>query len=341
MKILTHSGESVGAESIGKKGSWQRQMKLAVRDFAALRKMLDLPDNLTAGTAEASFALFAPLPFVRRIEPGNPRDPLLLQLLPSPLEDVSPTHFSADPLAESDATLGAGVLKKYAGRALFIVTGACAIHCRYCFRRHFPYQENSLIGKGWGDAIAAIKADDSIEEIIFSGGDPLTILDQPLRSLIDRIQEIPHVRRLRIHTRLPIMIPARVTDDLVAMLQNTNLEVVLVIHANHANEIDQAVAGAIIKLTTTGAMLLNQSVLLAGVNDNAVALIELSKRLLAIGVLPYYLHQLDQVTGTSHFEVPIARGVELIETMRAALPGFAVPRYVQEIPERLNKTVLA
>ena len=237
--------------------------------------------------------------------------------------------------------LGPGVLKKYSGRALFIVTGACAIHCRYCFRREFPYASNSVLGAGWDEAVATIAEDESIEEVIFSGGDPLTVVDDQLKALINRLEAIPHVRRLRIHTRLPIMIPNRITEDLTAMLKGSRLEVVVVIHANHANELDDEVAAAVARLKATGATLLNQSVLLAGVNDQSQTLIDLSKRLLAIGVLPYYLHQLDQVIGTSHFEVPVSRGIKIIAAMRASLPGFAVPRYVQEIPGQPNKTVLA
>lgn len=341
MESLTHSNESVGAETDSSPSTWQQHMKGAIRDLAVLRKTLELPKDLTGESAESTFAVFAPLPFVNRMERGNPQDPLLLQLLPTDLEDTSPPHFTTDPLAESDAVLGPGVLKKYAGRALFIVTGACAIHCRYCFRREFPYASNSVLGAGWDEAVAAIAADSSIEEVIFSGGDPLTVVDERLKALINRLEEIPHVLRLRIHTRLPIMIPDRITADLTTMLKATRLEVVVVIHANHANELDDEVAAAMGRLKSTGATLLNQSVLLAGVNDDASTQIDLSKRLLAIGVLPYYLHQLDQVIGTSHFEVPVSRGLEIIATMRAALPGFAVPRYVQEIPGQPNKTVLA
>ena len=341
MESLTHSTESVGAEPDSSPPSWQQQMKSAIRDLAVLRKTLELPEDLTGESAESTFAVFAPLPFVRRMEQGNPTDPLLLQLLPTSFEDTSPSHFTSDPLAESDAVLGPGVLKKYAGRALFIVTGACAIHCRYCFRREFPYASNSVLGSGWDEAVTTIAEDDSIEEVIFSGGDPLTVVDERLKALIDRLEQIPHVIRLRIHTRLPIMIPDRITDDLADMLKATRLEVVVVIHANHANELDDEVAAVVGRLKRAGATLLNQSVLLAGVNDDALTLIDLSKRLLAIGVLPYYLHQLDQVTGTSHFEVPVPRGIEIIETMRASLPGFAVPRYVQEIPGQPNKTALA
>ena len=340
MEILTHSTESVGADTDKSPTSWQQQMKAAIRDLPALRKTLELPKDSTGKSAESSFSVFAPLPFVNRMERGNPKDPLLLQLLPTDLEDTSPPHFTTDPLAESDAVLGPGVLKKYSGRALFIVTGACAIHCRYCFRREFPYASNSVLGAGWDEAVATIAEDESIEEVIFSGGDPLTVVDDQLKALINRLEAIPHVRRLRIHTRLPIMIPNRITEDLTAMLKGSRLEVVVVIHANHANELDDEVAAAVARLKATGATLLNQSVLLAGVNDQSQTLIDLSKRLLAIGVLPYYLHQLDQVIGTSHFEVPVSRGIKIIAAMRASLPGFAVPRYVQEIPGQPNKTVL-
>ena len=341
MEILTHSNESVGADTDKSPTSWQQQMKGAIRDLAVLRKTLELPKDSTGESAESSFSVFAPLSFVHRMERGNPKDPLLLQLLPTNLEDTSPPHFTTDPLAESDAVLGPGVLKKYTGRALFIVTGACAIHCRYCFRREFPYASNSVLGTGWDEAVETIAADSSIEEVIFSGGDPLTVVDDQLKALINRLEKIPHVLRLRIHTRLPIMIPDRITEDLTSMLKSTRLEVVVVIHANHANELDEEVAAAVGRLKATGATLLNQSVLLAGVNDQSQTLINLSKRLLAIGVLPYYLHQLDQVIGTSHFEVPVPRGIEIIAAMRASLPGFAVPRYVQEIPGQPNKTVLA
>jgi len=341
MEILTHSIQSVGAETDVAQTSWQQQMKSAIRDLKTLRKTLELPADSTGRSAEASFAVFAPLPFVNRMQRRNPQDPLLLQLLPQALEDNSPSHYTVDPLKESDAVLGPGVLKKYTGRALFIVSGACAIHCRYCFRRTFPYSDHSVLGAGWDQAVAAIAADESIEEVILSGGDPLTVVDERLKSLIDRLEKIPHVRRLRIHTRLPIMIPDRVTTDLTATLAATRLEVVVVIHANHANEFDNDVDAAMGRLQNSGAILLNQSVLLAGINDEARTLVDLSKRLLQAGVLPYYLHQLDQVVGTSHFEVSTTRGKEIVNQMRAQLPGFAVPRYVQEIAGESNKTVLA
>ena len=337
MQILTNLTDSVSAET----ESWQQTMRTAIRDLKTLRKRLNLPPDPTAASAVESFALFAPLPFVNRIKPGDESDPLLLQLLPTAAEDQSPAHFLADPLQESDASLTTGVLKKYVGRALLIVTGACAIHCRHCFRRHFPYSDNSAGGSDLADALAAIADDASIEEVILSGGDPLTVVDQTLSQLIAGLESIPHVRRVRIHTRLPIMIPARVTDALVELLKQSAMEKVVVIHANHANEFDNDVAKALSRLQSTGAILLNQTVLLKGINDDSQTLIELSKRLLSTGVMPYYLHQLDQVMGAAHFEVPEETGKRLIAEMRAALPGFAVPRYVREIPGEPNKTVLA
>lgn len=337
MQILTNLTDSVAAET----ESWQQTMRTAIRDVKTLRKRLNLPPDPTAASAAASFGLFAPLPFVDRIKPGDQSDPLLKQLLPTAAEDQSPADFRADPLEESDASLAPGVLKKYTGRALLIVTGACAIHCRYCFRRHFPYSDNSVGGKDLDGALAAIAADDSIEEVILSGGDPLTVVDQTLSNLIASLESIPHVRRIRIHTRLPIMIPSRVTDALVDSLKQSAMEKVVVIHANHANEIDADVASALSRLQSAGAILLNQTVLLKGINDDSQTLIELSKRLLSVGVMPYYLHQLDQVIGAAHFEVPVETGKRLVTEMRAALPGFGVPRYVKEIPGEPNKTVLA
>lgn len=317
---------------------------MALRDVKTLRKRLNLPPDPSAADAATSFGVFAPLPFISRMRPGDQNDPLLLQLLPNAEEtdqSASPSRFQVDPLQESGATLVPGLLKKYHGRALMVITGTCAVHCRYCFRRHFPYSENSTRAQHLQPALDALAADQSIHEVILSGGDPLTVVDCVLQELCDAIESIPHLKRLRIHTRLPIMIPSRVTDALVETLQRLNLEKFVVIHANHANEIDHQVALALQQLKMANVTLLNQTVLLKGVNDDATALIELSKRLLAVGVLPYYLHQLDEVIGTAHFEVPVEIGKALIAEMRAALPGFAVPRYVKEIPGQPNKTVLA
>jgi EF-P beta-lysylation protein EpmB len=260
---------------------------------------------------------------------------------PAAAEDAAVEGFVSDPVNDAAFALEPGLLKKYAGRALMIVTGACAVHCRYCFRRHFPYAETPPSETAWSTSLEAITADASIHEIILSGGDPLTVTDARLAWLVARLAAIPHLRRLRIHTRLPIMIPSRVTEDLLVWLTGTRLKPVMVIHANHAQELDAEVAAAMQRLRTAGVMLLNQAVLLRGVNDTVDAQAELSERLVEIGVTPYYLHQLDRVHGAAHFEVPIQQGRQLMAELRRRLPGYAVPQYVQEQPGALHKVVLA
>ena len=274
------------------------------------------------------------------MEKGDPTDPLLRQVLPVESELLSPQGFTADPVDDDSATLSPGLLQKYSSRALLITTGACAVHCRYCFRRHFPYSESPRSPDDWQPAIDRIAADPTIDEVLLSGGDPLTLVDEHLAELARRLAEVPHLRRLRVHTRLPIMIPQRVTEELLAWLRGTRLAPIMVIHANHGQEVDEPTAAALARLVDAGIPVLNQSVLLAGVNDSAEALIDLSRRLVDLRVMPYYLHQLDRVQGAAHFEVPISRGLELITQMRAALPGYAVPRYVQEVAGEANKVVL-
>ncbi|MFK7766127.1 MAG: EF-P beta-lysylation protein EpmB [Mariniblastus sp.] len=342
MPILTSQSDFVRAGS----GTWQQQMKWAIRDIDSLKQRLKLPlgdEKSITGSANAAgqFPVFVPLPLLVRMEPGNPNDPLLRQVLPTAEEEESPAHYSIDPLAESGATLQPGLLQKYDGRVLMIATGACAVHCRYCFRRHFPYQESPSSPSQWAPAIEQIANDDSIEEVILSGGDPLTLVDSQLSRLVEQLNSIPHLKRLRVHTRLPIMIPQRVTAELLEIFTRSPLHSIVVIHCNHANEIDECVAESIAKLSNAGVTMLNQTVLLRGINDNGPTLIELSKRLLDCRVLPYYLHQLDPVIGVSHFEVTRERGEELIAQMRAALPGYAVPRYVKELAGEANKTVWA
>jgi len=339
MEILASQPDSVRAGS----GSWQQQMKWAIRDVKTLLERLELSfdPQFKLPVAASQFPVFAPLPFLGRMKVGDPNDPLLRQVLPQIEEDQSPAHFSIDPLGESTASLQPGLMQKYQGRVLLVTTGACAVHCRYCFRRHFPYDQSPSSPKQWEPAIKQIAADESIEEVILSGGDPLTIVDEQLATLVDRLSEINQLKRLRIHTRLPIMIPQRVTDRLIDILSQTRLQVFVVIHSNHANELDESVNQSLQRLKNAGATMLNQTVLLRGINDTDNELINLSQRLLECGVLPYYLHQLDPVVGTSHFEVPKSRGIELIQQMRAALPGYAVPRYVKELEGEPNKTVWA
>lgn len=338
MAIVAAKGRPVGGTS-----GWQNELKRAVRDAAQLIAALDLPAELIepARRAAREFRLFAPWPYIARMQTGNPDDPLLAQVLPLGAELNSALGYSADPVGDRGANQAPGLLQKYAGRALLITTGACAVHCRYCFRRLYPYSEGPRSIADWQPALDRLAADRSIDEVLLSGGDPLMLRDEQLAELARRLAEIPHLRRLRIHTRLPIVIPQRVTGALLDWVCGTRLTPIMVVHANHPQEIDEATCGALAKLVDAGVPVLNQSVLLRGVNDSADALIELSRRLIDLRVVPYYLHQLDRVQGAAHFEVPIRRGLELIEDMRRALPGYAVPRYVQEVAGEEHKRVLA
>ena len=322
--------------------TWQLAMKDAVRDPAELCRLLDLPEDYSeaARAATRQFPLFAPRGYVARMRPGDPTDPLLRQVLPLGKEMADVAGFVADPVDDDAATRSAGLLQKYAGRALLITTGTCAIHCRYCFRRHFPYDEAPRSLADWEPAFQEIEADSSLSEIILSGGDPLTLVDGTLAALIERLETVPQLRRLRIHTRLPIVIPERVTAALVAMLRGSRLTPVVVLHANHANELDTHVAAAVAELGAAGVVLLNQAVLLAGINDSVDAQAALCERLIDLRVVPYYLHQLDRVAGAAHFEVPVANGRRIVESLQARLPGYAVPRYVQELAGATSKTSL-
>jgi EF-P beta-lysylation protein EpmB len=247
-------------------------------------------------------------------------------------EELNETDgFGEDPVGDRTAARELGLLHKYAGRVLLVVTGVCAVHCRYCFRRHFPYHELPHGDRAWDRALAAIAGDDSIGEVILSGGDPLMWVDRRLAALVRRILAIDHVQRLRVHTRLPVMIPNRVTESLIAWLAGGRLAPVMVLHVNHARELSEDVAEAIGRLQRAGVMLLNQAVLLRRVNDSVSAQISLSERLVQLGVVPYYLHQLDRVRGAAHFEVPIEQGQKIIAALRRQLPGYAVPRYVREV----------
>jgi EF-P beta-lysylation protein EpmB len=273
--------------------------------------------------------------------PGDPHDPLLRQILPLDEELQTKAGFSADPLEEAGSTVVPGLLQKYRGRVLLITTGTCAVHCRYCFRRHFPYGEIPNSALAWQSALERIAGDASVEEVLLSGGDPLTISDSRLAALAKQLAAIGHLRRLRIHTRLPIVIPERVTSELVAWLRSSRLAPVVVVHANHPRELDAAVLDALGRLVDGGIVVLNQTVLLRGVNDAADVLASLCQQLVNHRVLPYYLHQLDRVRGSAHFEVPIARGRALVADLRRRLPGYAVPRYVHERPGAAHKIALA
>lgn len=318
---------------------WQTAMKLAIRSGRQLRQRLGLAVENSA-EAEASFPTFVPLEYLRRISPGDPHDALLRQVLPVADELQQRPGFAADPVGDLAALPSPGILHKYAGRALIITTGACGVHCRYCFRRAFPYAEVGSAGAQWRPALEYLREHDEIDEVLLSGGDPLTLVDAKLFDLISEIESIGHVRRLRIHSRMPIVIPQRVTSALVGRLAESPLAVWMVIHANHPRELDAEVLAATSRLIDSGIPVLNQAVLLRGVNDCVETLAGLCRKLVDHRIGPYYLHQLDRVQGAGHFEVPVAEGVELMKALRQQLPGYAVPVYVAEQAGQGSKTVL-
>ena len=312
---------------------WQQLWREAISDPRELLQLLDLShlaDTLPA-SADTGFALRVPRGFAARMRRGDAADPLLLQVLPQAAELGEVPGFTRDAVGDLDARGARGVLHKYRGRALLIATGSCAINCRYCFRRHFPYAEETAAANRWQEAIAQLRADASIGEVILSGGDPLSLSTPKLAELTDALAGTPHIRRLRIHTRLPVVLPERVDAEFLAWLGGLPFQRVVVLHANHANELDESVAAACAGLREAGATVLNQSVLLRAVNDSVDALQALSERLFDCGVLPYYLHQLDRVQGTAHFEVTDARALALIEELGTRVPGYLLPRLVREV----------
>jgi EF-P beta-lysylation protein EpmB len=319
--------------------AWRRELADAIRDPAELCRVLGL-DAGRAATA-TGFPLLVPRSFVARMRYGDPADPLLRQVLPVAEERAAVAGFTADPVGEIAAVTAPGLVRKYAGRALLLLTGGCAVHCRYCFRREFPYAEQGAAVGRVDAALAALAADPTLTEVILSGGDPLLLDDGRLAEVVGRLGRIPHLRRLRIHTRLPIVLPSRVTDALVGLLAASGLACVVVVHANHPAELDDVVAAAVRRLAATPAVVLNQAVLLAGVNDTADVLRALSERLVEIGVVPYYLHLLDRVAGAAHFEVPEPVALGLVASLRASLPGYAVPRLAREVPGEPAKVWLA
>jgi L-lysine 2,3-aminomutase len=311
---------------------WRELWRDAITDAGELLQILGLGDRADLlPPDDAGFALRVPRGFVARMRRNDPTDPLLLQVLPQRAEHEWTEGFSMDAVGDLASKAGHGVLHKYDGRALLIASGSCAVNCRYCFRRHFPYGEEIAAASQWRDALALVRADPSIRELILSGGDPLALATHKLEELTHGLSDLPHVIRLRIHTRLPVVLPERVDDGFVAWLAALPLQKVVVLHANHANEFDASVDAACARLRAAGATLLNQSVLLRGVNDDGDALAALSERMFASGVLPYYLHQLDRVQGAAHFEVDDHRALALIEDLRARLPGYLVPRLVREV----------
>lgn len=313
------------------KPHWQKALAEVITNPAELCELLQLdPAHFANEHAIADFALRVPRSFVARMQKGNLHDPLLKQILPLAQETQIMPGYSHDPLHEKSTNPIPGLLHKYHGRVLLLISGGCAINCRYCFRRHFAYQENIPQKSGWESALDYIAADKNISEVIYSGGDPLVAKDTILESLTKKIAKIPHVTLLRVHTRLPIVIPERITDELLHWLTSTRLSPVLVIHCNHANEINADVVNALQRLRKAGVTVLNQAVLLRSINDRADTLIALSQKLFAAGVLPYYLHLLDAVQGAAHFFVPTLEAKQLMGEVARKLPGYLVPKLVQE-----------
>jgi EF-P beta-lysylation protein EpmB len=300
--------------------------------------LVELPAGTLDALATPDFPLLVPRGFVARMRKRDPHDPLLLQVLPRALEAEAVPGFTTDPVREQGLADG-GVIEKYPGRALLIASGACPIHCRYCFRRAFPYAEQLAARGGWDAAVDALRGRPDVREAILSGGDPLSLSNRRLGELVTKI-EATSIRTLRIHTRFPVVVPERVDAGLLDLLGSTRLDTVVVVHCNHANELDDGVARALHSLRPRVGALLNQSVLLRGVNDSVEALAALSERLFECGVLPYYLHLLDAVAGAAHFDVDADVGRELVAHLRARLPGYLVPRLVRETPGELSKTLI-
>lgn len=321
--------------------SWQYDLQNCVTDLKELSDILELDlSELTKSYKLNSFKLKVPRAFLSRIDKGKINDPLLIQILPHDIELLETFGYSSDPLLEKQYNPMPGLLHKYFGRILVLFTSHCAIHCRYCFRREFPYQENNAGIKGLDGILDYIEIHKEIYEIILSGGDPLSCKDTYLQNFMSKIEKISHITTVRIHTRFPIVIPARITSDLINIFKQTRLNIVVVLHCNHPREIDFNVERAIHLLHSAGVTLLNQSVLLKGVNDSSETLISLSKKLFKNKVLPYYLHLLDKVTGSAHFDVNQEQAIEIVKKMTHSLSGYLVPKLVQEKSGYLSKQSL-
>lgn len=337
-----------GAEAASGGPVWQKEMREAFRTPESLLAYLELdpadpeaPEAWRSASAPAgSFPLLVPRGFASRMKRGDWRDPLLLQVLPQAGETQAAPGFLPDAVGDLASQVVPGLLHKYSSRALLMVSHQCAVHCRYCFRREFPYGDLPRGQAGWDEAWAYIEATQGLDELVLSGGDPLFLDNRRLERILNRAAAVPHIKTIRFHTRLPIVLPSRVEPGLLGLLRTAaeRKTLMVVVHANHANELDAECETALNGLRRAGSVLLNQAVLLAGVNDDAETLAGLSRALMRTGTLPYYLHQLDKVTGTAHFEVPESKGLALIEVLRERLPGYAVPRYVRETAGEPNKT---
>jgi len=322
---------------------WKVELSQSVTTIDELLGSLNLnaTDLSISQQAVQDFALRVPRPFLARIQPNDPSDPLLLQVLPVKAELNTVEGYSPDPLDEAAHNPVAGIVHKYANRLLLVISPACAINCRYCFRRHFPYQENRQSKEQWQNALDYIRNDKEINEVIYSGGDPLAANDHFLAWLTEQIADIAHIKRLRIHTRLPVVIPSRIDSKFLSWASATRLKPIVVLHINHANEIDNDVSESIKRLQSCSIKVLNQSVLLRGINDSANCLAELSEKLFDCDVMPYYLHLFDPVAGASHFDVNEQQAKKIYADLQTILPGFLVPKLVREIPNKKSKTTIA
>lgn len=322
-----------------RESNWQKELAQGFSSAEALLKHLQLPVSLASVNAEKQFKTRVPRGFVDRMLPKNPNDPLLLQVLASHQELLMGEGFTSDPLAEKQVNPRPGLIHKYHGRVLLIMAGTCAVNCRYCFRRHFAYHENNPGSKGWEPVLDYIAQDESIFEVILSGGEPLLLPDAPLAQLLTKLAAIPHLQTLRIHTRMPIVLPERIDSSFLTLLKANRLQKVMVLHSNHPQELNEAVKSACFSLREAGCHLLNQSVILAGINDNATILAKLSRQLFQYGVLPYYLHMLDKVQGAMHFEVTLSNTQLLFKSLQSLLPGYLVPKLVREVPGEAHKVL--
>ncbi len=323
--------------------TWQQELGKAFTKLETLLTYLELDINDLSDfeRANQSFPLLVTKSFASRIKKNDPTDPLLRQVLPIPSELNLNSLYTKDPVGDDNATVLPGLIHKYHGRVLMIVTGACAIHCRYCFRRSFPYTDNSAHPSQLQQTVEYLQQNKEIDEVILSGGDPLTLNDQRISKIINAIESINHIKRLRIHSRLPIVLPSRVTDSLLQSLSSSKLKLVMVLHINHPNEISDSVKEVISALKNNSITLLNQSVLLKGVNDDVNTLVDLSHQLFNNNIQPYYLHLLDKVEGAMHFDISREDARTLYKKVQQKLPGYLVPKLVSEIPGEGSKTLIS
>ena len=336
---INHSLDQEADQALHK-SSWNQVLAGATKDVKSLLNQLEVPVSNLSQRQQAclDFPLLVPQPFIDKMEKGNANDPLLLQVLPQSSELEQAEGFINDPLAEKHSNLQKGLIHKYHGRVLVLLSTGCAVNCRYCFRRHFPYQENRIGKNDWQEILDYVTQDNSIEELILSGGDPLMLNDLQLEKFIKQAEAIPHLLRLRIHTRLPVVIPQRITEKLIEILQSSRFDCAIVLHINHAREIDEQLRTALYPLTSAGIILLNQAVLLRGINDTLKDQVDLSKALFKTHILPYYLHLLDKVKGAHHFEVDEVSAQNLHRQLSLKLSGYLVPKLVREEAGKGSKT---